>query len=78
MNVRELRVLPVLAIAAAGLVVGLAVPAAAHETRHLISLRAFASLDDVELYFIAFFESFVAVKLNGAVVDEDVRSVITA
>ena len=47
-------------------------------TSYLIGLGAFAALDDVELYFIAFLEGFVAVELNGAVVDEDVRSIITA
>ena len=44
---------------------------------YLIGLRTFAALDDVELYFIAFFEGFVAVELNGAIVDEDVRSIVT-
>jgi hypothetical protein len=47
------------------------------EARDLIGLWAFASLDDVEFHFIAFFEGFVAVELDGAVVNEYIRSIIT-
>jgi len=40
----------------------------------LIGLRAFGALNDVELNFVAFLEAFVAVKLDRAVVDENVRA----
>ena len=42
----------------------------------LIGLRALGSLDDIELDRIAFFEALVPVKLDGAVVDEDVCGAI--
>jgi NADH:ubiquinone oxidoreductase subunit K len=48
------------------------------EAGNLIGLRAFSALNDVELYFIAFFEAFVAFALDGAVVNEDVCSIIAA
>lgn len=48
------------------------------ETRHLIGLRALASLDDVELYFIAFFEALIALALNGTVMDEDIGPTVAA
>jgi hypothetical protein len=41
----------------------------------LVSLWALLPLDDVEFYFVAFFEAFVAVDLDGAVVDENVRTI---
>ena len=43
---------------------------------YLISLRAFCALDDVEFDLVAFLEALVAVKLNGTVVDEDVRATV--
>lgn len=42
----------------------------------LICLRAFLSLHDVEFDIVSFFQAFISVNLNGAVVDEDIRSVI--
>jgi hypothetical protein len=48
------------------------------ETIDLVGLRAFAALDDVELYFVAFFEALVAFALDGTVVNEDVSSIIAA
>jgi hypothetical protein len=43
------------------------------ETTDLIRLGAFRTLDDVELNFITLFETLVALALDGAVVNEDVR-----
>ena len=48
------------------------------ETRDLIGLGAFGSLNDVEFNLIAFFEALVALALNGAVVYEYVCPAITA
>lgn len=42
----------------------------------LICLRTFFSLNDVELDGIAFFEGFIAFRLDGAEVNEYVRSAI--
>ena len=40
---------------------------------HVLSLRAFWTLRDFELNLLTLFESFEAVALNGAVVNENVR-----
>lgn len=48
------------------------------EAIDLIGLRAFAAFDDVEFNFIALFKAFIAFALNGAVVNEDIRSTIAA
>jgi hypothetical protein len=48
------------------------------ETRDLIGLGTFRSLDDVEFNLVAFFEALIALALNGAVMYEDVRSALTA
>jgi hypothetical protein len=45
---------------------------------YLIGLGTFASLDDVELYLITFFEALIAFALDRAVVNEDVCSAFTA
>ena len=46
------------------------------KARDLIGLGTLGSLDDVELNLIAFFEAFVALALDRAVVDEDVSPAI--
>ena len=43
----------------------------------LIGLRSFLALDDIELDIIPFFQAFVTVKLNRAVVNEYIRAIIT-
>src|ERR1700744_1527386 len=48
------------------------------ETRDLISLRTFCSLDDVEFNLITFLQAFVSLALNGTVVNEDVGSSLAA
>ena len=48
------------------------------EASDLVCLRTFGAFDDVELYLIAFFEGFVAVELDGAVVNEDVGSPVSS
>ena len=50
-----------------------AIPVADYPVR----LRAFLTIYDVELDFVALFERFISVQLNRRVVDEYVRSVIT-
>lgn len=47
------------------------------QAEDLVGLGAFRTLDDVELYLIAFFEALIAVPLDGAVVNEDVWSSIS-
>ncbi len=44
----------------------------------LICLWALLPLDDIELDLVAFFETLVPVKLNRAVVYEDVRTIVPA
>jgi hypothetical protein len=48
------------------------------ETRDLIGLGTLCPLDDVELDLIALFEALVALALDGAVVNEDVRPALAA
>lgn len=48
------------------------------ETADLIGLGTFGAFNDVEFDFVAFFEALVTFALNGAVVNEDVGSAITA
>jgi hypothetical protein len=48
------------------------------QTRDLIGLGALAALDDVEFNLIALFETFIALALDGAVVNEDVCPAIAA
>ena len=48
------------------------------EARDLISLGAFCSLDDIKLNLIAFFQAFVSLALDGAVVNEDVGPAVAA
>jgi hypothetical protein len=45
---------------------------------YLVGLRAFCSLNDVELNFIALFEALIAFALDRAVVNEDVCPAVTA
>jgi hypothetical protein len=45
---------------------------------NVLSLRAFLSLDDFELYVVTFLKALVAIGLDRAVVNEDIRAVITA
>ena len=47
------------------------------KTGYLISLGAFASLDDIELDLVAFFEALIPLALNGAVMNEDIGATIT-
>lgn len=44
----------------------------------LVSLRTLLPLNDVEVYFVAFLETFVSVDLDGAVVYENVRTIIAS
>ena len=44
----------------------------------LIGLRTLLTLDDVELDFVTFFQTFVPINLDGAVVDEDVGAVVSS
>ena len=44
----------------------------------LISLRAFGSLNDIELDLVAFLEALIAFALDGAVVHEDVGATLAA
>lgn len=48
------------------------------EAQNSICLWAFLPLNDVELDVVAFFEAFVTIELDCRVVDEDVRTIITA
>jgi hypothetical protein len=48
------------------------------EAGDLVGLGALGSLDDVELHLIAFFETLVALALDGAVMNEDVGSAVAA
>src|SRR6266481_1149516 len=48
------------------------------ETRDLIGLGTLAALDDVEFNLITLFEALVALALDGAVVNEDVRPAVAA
>jgi hypothetical protein len=45
--------------------------------RYIRRLRAFLSLNDLELYLIAFGQRLEAAALNGAIVYENVRSALT-
>ena len=45
---------------------------------HLVRLRSFLSLDDIELHVVAFLQALIPIYLNSAVVDEHVGSVVTA
>jgi hypothetical protein len=44
----------------------------------LISLWSFASLNDVEFYFVTFLQTLVSINLNGAVMHEDVCAAFTS
>ncbi len=46
------------------------------EADHLVSLRSLIALDDVVFDFIAFFQRFVSIMLDGGVVDKDIRAAI--
>jgi hypothetical protein len=48
------------------------------ETRDLIGLRTFRSLDDVEFNLVTLFKAFVSLALNGAVMDKDVCPALSA
>jgi len=48
------------------------------QARDLIGLGAFGSLDDVELNLVTLFEAFVALALDGAVMNEDVSPAVAA
>ena len=43
---------------------------------YLVCLWSFSTLDDVEFYLVAFFQGFVAVKLNGTVMYEDIWTAV--
>jgi hypothetical protein len=45
---------------------------------HLIRLRSFLSLHDVEFDLVAFFQAFVSVDLDRAVMHENVRPIIAS
>jgi hypothetical protein len=45
-------------------------------SNNLVRLRALLALDNVELDIIAFLEAFIAINLDGTVMDEDIRSVV--
>lgn len=45
---------------------------------HSVRLGTLLTLDDVELYIVALFQSFVAIQLNRRVVDEDIWPVIAS
>ena len=44
----------------------------------LIGLRPLLSLDDIEFDLVTFFQTFIAVKLDCAVMNENIRSIIAA
>ena len=48
------------------------------EAGNCISLWAFLPLHDIEFNFVAFFEAFVSIELNCRIVDEDIRTIVTA
>src|SRR5882757_202946 len=48
------------------------------EPDDLIRLWPLRALDDVELYGVAFFQALIAVKLDRAVMHEDIRAILTA
>lgn len=45
---------------------------------HAFSLRAFLSLNNLKLYIVAFLKTFVAVRLDGAIVNKNIRAIVTA
>ncbi len=45
---------------------------------HGVGLRPFLTLNDIEFDIVSFFQAFVSIQLDRAVVNEDVRSVIAA
>jgi hypothetical protein len=45
---------------------------------HLVGLGPFVPLDDVELDLVAFLQTFIAVDLNGRVVDENVWTIVSS
>jgi len=47
-------------------------------TRDLVCLGTLGTLDHVELDFIAFFETLIAVELDGAVMHEDIWAALTS
>ena len=48
------------------------------KTKDLIGLGTLAPLDDVEFHLVTLFEALVAIALDGAVVNEDVRPAVSA
>ncbi len=48
------------------------------EPGYLIGLGAFGALYDVELYLITLFEALVPLALDGAVMDEDIGTLVAA
>ena len=44
----------------------------------LIGLWAFLALNNVKFYFVAFFQTLVAIDLNCAVVHKNVRSIVAS
>jgi hypothetical protein len=48
------------------------------ETRDLLGLGAFASLNDVKFHLVALFEALITLALDGAVVNEDVSPALAA
>jgi hypothetical protein len=45
---------------------------------YLIRLWAFLSLNDVKFYFVAFFQTFISIDLDGAVMNKNVRSIVSS
>jgi hypothetical protein len=45
---------------------------------YLVCLRAFLTFYDIEFDVIAFFEAFVSIRLDGAVVHEDIGTLIAS
>jgi hypothetical protein len=48
------------------------------ESGYLIGLGAFGALDDIELDLVAFLETLIPLALDGAVMNEDICSIIAA
>jgi hypothetical protein len=48
------------------------------EAGNCISLWALLPLNDIEFNVVALFEAFVSIELNCRVVDEDIRTIVTA
>src|ERR1035441_2255251 len=45
---------------------------------HSVGLRTFLSIDDIELDFVAFLQGLVTIYLDGRIVNEYIRSILSA